>query len=183
MTKYILHGGDAQIFNNENDLFFREILKDCPNNPKILLVYFAKEVDRIPKNKAEDVEHFEKNKESKQLSFEIASEEYFLNQINNSDIVYIHGGSTVKLMSVLSKFENLQNHFKGKIVAGESAGANALSTICYSPSVDLVVKGLGILPVKIIPHYLPGKEIKLEGARQELELLLLSVYKYKVFKL
>lgn len=181
MTKYILHGGAAAVINEDNDKFYQEILKDAPDNSKILLVYFAKELDRVPKNKAEDMDSFTRNNDSKKLSYEVAEEEKFIDQIKNSDVVFIHGGSTVKLMGVLSMFTNLQEAFTGKIIAGESAGANALSVCCYSPSADAIVQGLGIISVKTIPHFKPGQEAKFVGVRPEIEALFLPEFQYKVF--
>lgn len=182
LTKYILHGGEAAIINTENDKFYQEILKTAPEKAKILLVYFAKEADRIPKNKAEDIDSFTRNNIGKDLSFEVAEEEKFIEQIKNSDIIFIHGGSTIKLMNSLKNFTDLNSLFTGKIVAGESAGANALSFCCYSPSADAVVEGLGIIPVKTIPHYKPGDEEKFKGIRPEIASLFLPEFKYKVFE-
>ncbi len=152
-TKYILHGGMAHHTNLENDAFFQEILKDTPTNPKILLVYFAKELDRIPINKAEDIAQFQKNKGNKHLSFKVAEEQSFPKQVQRSDIVYLHGGATLKLLETLKKFPNLKELFQGKTIAGESAGAYALSLYCYSQSANGVIQGLGIIPIKIICHY------------------------------
>jgi len=59
-TKYILHGGMAERINADNDAFFKEILKGTSSNIKVLLTYFAKELDRIPVNKAEDISQFKK---------------------------------------------------------------------------------------------------------------------------
>jgi cation transport ATPase len=53
----------------------------------------------------------------------------------------------------LKKFPNLKELLNGKIIAGESAGVNVFGKFFYSPSVDKVGEGLGILPLKIIPHY------------------------------
>lgn len=50
-TKFILHGGFAKGEKQENDAFFKEILSTAPEEVKILLVYFAKEPNRISKNK------------------------------------------------------------------------------------------------------------------------------------
>lgn len=54
MTKFVLHGGMAHVPDSRNDLFFQEILKDTPENLKILLVVFSKEPDKVFKNVDED---------------------------------------------------------------------------------------------------------------------------------
>ena len=94
-TKFILHGGFTPGGKQENDDFFQEILKSAPKKAKILLIYFAKESDRIAKNKDEDIKQFNKNKGDKILSFEIATEELFPEQVKKADIIYLHGGRSV----------------------------------------------------------------------------------------
>jgi len=180
-TKYILHGGYPAHINYDNDLFFKEILKTAPKNTKILLVYFAKELDRIPVNKDEDMTQFEKNKGNKSLFFEVAKEKIFLNQIEKSDVVYIHGGNTLKIITIFKNFPSFKKLTKGKIVAGESAGANLLSTFAYNPTSDFIIEGLGMVPVAIIPHFEKKYKNKLDTVPTSLERLFLPEYKYRVF--
>ena len=45
-----------------------------------------------------------------------------------------------------------------------------------------VVKGLGLVPVKIIPHYDGVHEEEFEGLSKGLESLFLPSYQYKIFK-
>src|SRR6188472_4190245 len=130
MTKYILHGGSAQHTNSENDAFFSEILKDTPNPVKILLVHFASSPERLTQNIERDTAQFNRVKENKDLQFEEALEERVTDQILNNDIIYFGGGTTVRLLENLTKFSNLAESFKGKVIAGESAGANSLAKYC-----------------------------------------------------
>lgn len=181
MTKYILHGGDAQHPNPKNDEFFKEILKDAPLSPKILLVHFASRPERDAKNWAADTSQFERVKGDKKLTFEKATEEAFLEQIPKADIIYLAGGTTPRLLDTLKKFTGLKELFKGKTVAGESAGANALTAFCYSKSGGGILEGMGILPVKMIPHYKDEYKGVLDSVPGDLETLLLPVYEYRVF--
>ncbi len=183
MTKYILHGGFAGHVNEQNDKYFKEVLKTTSRKVNILLVYFAKELDRIPKNKAEDVYQFERNRGRKRVKFEVAEENTFLEQVNCADVVHFHGGDTLKLLSTLLKFPNLKEMFEGKIIAGESAGAYVLSTYFYSKTSGGVFQGTGLVPVKTICHYEGVNKEKLDGVGEGLELLLLADYEYKVFNL
>lgn len=41
-TKYIISGGYANRVNSDNDMFFREILKDTADTLKVLVILFAK---------------------------------------------------------------------------------------------------------------------------------------------
>lgn len=183
VTKYVLHGGMAHEINSQNDLFFQEILKDTSDNLIVLLVYFSKEVDRIPKNKAEDISQFNKNKKSKKITFKIADELTFTKQVSESDIVFFHGGNTLKLLETLKKFKNLKKLLNGKIVAGESAGAYVLSSFFYSKTIGKSLKGIGLVPVKTICHYIGQNRDKLKEAPKNLKPLLLGEYKFKVFRI
>jgi peptidase E len=182
-TKFVLHGGfDTEKSVQENDLFFLEILKNTNNNLKILLVYFAKDIDSFPKIIDRNIIQFTKNKGNKFLFFQIAEENLFLDQITQSDIIYFNGGRSKKILEILKKFPDLKLVFKGKVIAGDSAGANILSKYFYSPSSDNVFEGLGILPIKLIPHYREDYKGKLDSVGEDLELLLLPEYKFKVFE-
>lgn len=185
-TKYILHGGFTNHINAENDKFFKEILKDSPDNPKVLLVYFAKEKEKdIFDSKAKTIAQFEKNKENKKFSFEVADEKQFEQQIKKADIIYLHGGNTLKLLNPLKKFLNLEKLFNGKTIAGESAGAYVLSAYFYNEKENRVSEGLGFVPVKTICHWTEERKNRFNELNKnypDFEILLLPDYNYKVFK-
>lgn len=181
-TKFILCGGVTSSFNAKNDAFFREVLKDAPNNPRVLLVFFAKEENMIPVSKEGDIAQFERSKGDKKLSFEVADKEHFERQVKKNDIIYFHGGTTSKLLKTLKKIPNLKKLLKGKTVVGESAGASVLSSCFYNKSEGGVFDGLDLVPVKTMCHYAGMNENKLiDECPADLELLLLPNYKYKVF--
>ncbi|MEA1925786.1 MAG: Type 1 glutamine amidotransferase-like domain-containing protein [Patescibacteria group bacterium] len=182
-TKFIIHGGYAGRSNSENDKFYKEILKDVPNSTKILLVYFAKEKDAYQQMEKEDTFLFNKNKENKKISFEIATKESFVEQINKSDVIFLHGGKTPKLINILKECPDFRELIDGKVVAGESAGAYALSSCYYSKSEKGLFEGLGFVPVKIICHYVGENEEKLDECPKKLERILLKDYQYKVYLL
>ena len=180
-TKFILHGGFEPNTIQENDMFFREILSSAPKETKILLVYFAKKPHRVAKNRDEDIAQFDKNKGDRTISFETANEEDFPEQVRRADVVYLHGGHSGLILDAMKKFNGLKELFKGKIVVGDSAGANALSTVFYSDTIG-IAEGFGVLPIKIICHYMEEKKDKLEAVRQDLETLRLPQYEFKVFE-
>ncbi len=183
MTKFILHGG----FNKEkgpvqeDDEFFKETLKDAPENTKILLVYFAEREEMVQLRIEQDKEQLTKNQGSKKLDLRIASEETFIQDCKWADVIYLHGGRTVKLMEVLKKFQNLGQVFYGKIIAGDSAGANALGQLFYSKGSKEIGEGLRILPFKTIVHHADGTLNPLENMEPNLETLFLREYETKVF--
>ncbi len=144
-------------------------------------MYFAKKADRVEKNKNEDIEQFNKNKGDKILSFDVATEGDFTEQVRKADVVYLHGGHSGLILEAMKKFSGLKSLFDGKIVAGDSAGANVMSAVFYSDTIG-ITEGLGILPIKIICHYTEEKSDKLEKMKPELETLRLPQYQFKVLE-
>lgn len=181
-TKFILHGGFTPGQTGEdNSKFYSEILKDAPERTKILLVCFAKDTERVPIATAKVMAEFNKNKWQKEITFDIASEKSFVEQVKSADVIYLHGGRTLKLLDILKRFPNLKELFSGKTVAGESAGANVLGKFCYSPSADEIIEGLGVLQLKTVPHYSEEYKGKLDSIGQGLETLFLPEYQFKVY--
>ena len=177
MTKFVLHGGfsrEKPIL--EDDAFFREMLKDTKEEVKVLLVYFAEREDRVAERIEQDKEQFDKNKGAKILQFKVATEETFLQDCAWAEVIYLHGGRTVKLMEVLKKYPDLKPAFSDKTIAADSAGANALCQLSYSRNSKETTEGLRILPFKIVVHYEEGTPNPLAEVEPELETLLLREY-------
>ncbi len=181
-TKFILHGGfDKNKTNEDNHLFYSEILKDTSDNTKILLVPFAKDEDRITPATEKISKEFRNVSEGKTLHITVATHDNFLNQLTDADVIYFHGGVSTKLLETLKPYGDLSSYFEEKTIAGESAGANILSTYFYSPHADQVLEGLKILPIRMIPHYTEDKKDKLSGHGDGLETLFLPEYEFRVF--
>lgn len=182
-TKFILHGGFNPALPMEDDAFFSTILENTNQTPKILLVFFAKEEDRIPKNEKEDISQFEKNKKDKTLYFESADEENFIKQIQEADVIYFHGGKSSKLVDTLKQFSNLKEALEGKTVVGDSAGANALSTYYFGNHDNKIFEGIGVIPIKVFCHYSDERENQLQELKEyrpELEFVKLTEYETQV---
>lgn len=181
-TRFILQGGFPKDGKQENDSFFKEILSTTPETVKVLLVLFGKEEDRIEKNTKEDIEQFTKNSDGKELHFDVANEQKFIDQIQNSDVIYFHGGHTGKLLEVLKKFPSLNEIIQGKIIGADSAGANCLCAVFYSLRMG-VGEGLGIVPIKVLCHYAEENKEKLDHIMPELETVFLPELHFKIFDL
>lgn len=182
-TTYLLHGGSAQHTNSKNDLFFKDILKRADaENVKILLVHFAGKPERAELNKQIDSDQFERNKNKLNITIKIANKEDFINDMSWADVIYFGGGTTVKLLVELKEFPSLKKHFEGKIIAGESAGANFLATLCYSKSGGGLIKCLGILPIFTYPHFEKDSPLPTENIPDDLQRLFLSNYEYRVIE-
>lgn len=176
MTKFVLHGG----FNKERgfieDAFFQETLSDAPLDVKILLVYFAEREEMAELRRTQAEEQFYKNRDGRNLSFRVPSEDSFIEDCTWADIIFLAGGRTTRLMEVLKKYQNLEQAFSGKVVGGDSAGANALGYHFYSKSSKEIGEGLKILPFKIVVHYVDGAPNPLIGVEPNLETLFLREY-------
>ena len=183
VTKFILHGGfNSEKSDEDNSPFYIEILKSAPQNASILLVPFAKDADRILPATVKVSKEFENAKSQKNLAIEVATESTLIEQIHSSNVIYFHGGVSLKLLDALKKYPDLDESLRGKIVAGESAGANVWGKYFYSPKSDTVSEGLGILPIKICPHYKQEYERKLDDVGIDVEELLLPEYQFKTFE-
>ena len=84
-------------------------------------------------------------------------------------------------MEVLKKYQNLENVFLEKIIAGDSAGANVLGQLFYSKNSKEISEGLRILPYKIVAHHIDGNLNPLKDTEPNLETIFLKEYETKVF--
>lgn len=193
MTKYILHGGYTSTDNELNRTFYEEIARDVPGESTILLCYFASPDEDNSKRFKEDSERIEKQSHGKNLTFVEAQENNFIEQLKQSDALYIRGGSTPKLLGILKKYDDLRKYLDGKTVAGSSAGAYAIgrySAFHDDESGGKVREGLGLLPLRVVTHY-ESKDLPpnpqafslLKDMAQELDLVLLRDFEWKVFRL
>ena len=105
---------------------------------------------------------------SKNFNFMLADDKIpaLIVQIKKADAIYLFGGNTVKLKAILGNVKNLKELWKGKIVAGESAGVNVLSKHYYSNRLQNIADGLNILPIKTFCHYTEEKFEKLDKLKK-----------------
>jgi peptidase E len=183
MTTYVLHGGFPQGEAQRDNAFFQEVLREAPSQSHVLLVYFAKEDDRIAKNLEEDTAEFQRNKPTGvELSFETAEEATFIEQVQRADVVYLHGGHTGKLLETITQFSNLKELFEDKIIAGDSAGVNVLCSYFYSLKIG-AGQGLSIIPIKVLCHYQQKNGHQLDEYDPTLPTLILRENEYAVYHL
>lgn len=181
-TKFILYGGfNPSEIGDGNASFSKEILREAPEDAKVLIVPFSKEDDRVVPTTERVKNELNAQKWQESLVFEVATEESFIEQVKSSDVIYLQGGSSSKLLGVLKKYSNLGELLEGKIIAGDSGGGNVLSAYFYSPSSDAVTEGLGILPIKMIPHYKEEYGGKFDNVGPDLEEVFLPEYTFKIF--
>lgn len=183
MTKYILHGGNTGKRNTDNDGFFRELTDGLKNGSTILLNYFARPQDNWDELYKQDIKRIKGLSKVKNLKFVVADYKTFDKQLKKASAMYMRGGSTGDLMRALNKFKSVTRLFKGKTIAGSSAGAYALCKY-YFENDDLVFgKGTGAINLKAYCHYKNTDQKiiqKLLGYKENLDLLILADYKYQI---
>lgn len=154
MTKYILNSGGLKRYPDKADKFNKEIVKDLGPSPRILFCLFATPRELWEEKFTQYSQRFLKSMDDGVApKFELAFPDKFVEQVKNSDAIIIHGGDDNLLLQYLKKHD-LPAIWHGKVVAGSSAGADALVEHFWASDWRCTMDGLGILPIKFIPHYL-----------------------------
>lgn len=153
MTKYVLNSGNLKSYPEKQTKFFAEFVKGLGSNPKILIVMFSR-----PREYWEQTFYKYENTlndfapDGVTASFEMANPDRFEDQVENNDVIYIIGGDDYLLRFWLDKFD-VPNIWEGKVVATSSAGSDVMVKHFWTCDWRKVMDGLGILPIKFIPHY------------------------------
>jgi peptidase E len=152
-TKFILHGGMTSQDNPHNDSFFTELFKDLKDGDRVLYVAFARESEEEQNEVYRRDEQAILSHTDKSLIIEKAELDKFENQIEQSDAVYVTGGTSKILKERLLTCPSFGKSLKGKVYAGSSAGANVISKYHTSYASDELQEGLGILPICVMAHF------------------------------
>ncbi len=169
MTKYILHGGHTSNPSESNKRFFAEMVPDIEKQVTILLVYFSRKKGEWPQLFEQDKKHFlERAKFNQSPKFILAEDnpETFTQQARLADTIYMRGGRKFHLIEFMKGIKNPKELIEGKIIAGSSMGAYAISKYFYSNDEDNVEKGAGFLPIKTFAHYDDSKADKLKKLKE-----------------
>lgn len=177
MTKYVLNSGGLRNHPQKGKTFLAEIVKGLGANPKMLLTLFAQPREEWGAKFAQyQNELNDRAPDGVELSFELAMPDIFEEQVQRNDIVYMHGGDDDLITYRLSQFDSLPRLFNGKVVATSSAGSDVLAQCYWTCDWRQIRDGLGILPIKFLPHYKssygdddPRGSIDWDKGRKELE--------------
>lgn len=152
MTKYVLNSGAIKKDAAKATKFYQEILKGL-ESPKVLFCFFAEKRENWEEKFAAHKDNFEKLVGQDSVSeIEMALPDQFEKQAENADVVILFGGDDTLLQHWLNQY-NLKELFQDKVVAGSSAGSDALSQHFWTCDWRTNMDGLGLVPVKFIPHY------------------------------
>lgn len=153
MTKFILVGGYPQKASDGGKSFCEELTKGLAEPIKILDCLFARAEENWEKAYGQDKEFFSANLPGKQVQVVLAQKETFVKQIREADAIYVRGGATRTLKEILNSIPGWVEAIAGKPFAGSSAGADALSRHYYNLDTLELEDGLGLVDVKMIPHW------------------------------
>jgi len=175
MTTYILNSGGIKDSKDQGRAFFRRVIDGLSSKPNILFCFFAQ-----PREDWEEQFPLYTSRFSAQLEqgvephFELAFPVKFEQQVKACDVVYIPGGDDHLVQYWLKQY-NLPTLWEGKVVATSSAGSNAVAKQFWTCDWRQCMEGLGVLPIKFLPHYQsnygstdPRGPIDWEKAKKEL---------------
>jgi hypothetical protein len=153
MIKYVLNSGGIKSQPELKKRFHQEIIKGLGNSPRFLLCNFAQgreywesKFEGYSDTIAEDMP------DGVKPSFELAMPATFKQQCKQADVIYFHGGDDHLLQYWMKQYD-LPDLFKEKVVATNSASSDMLVTSFWTCDWRQSADGLGILPIKFIPHY------------------------------
>lgn len=153
MTKYILAGGNDRQFEDYGVRLAEEVYKTVKRPARILSCFFAVPEDQW-RHKTLDREDWFRSCFGADIQYNLARLETLIDQVENADLVYLHGGDSNALMLERMKaFPDIAQALEGKVVVGSSAGANYLSRKFWTRSKRQVMDGSGIVPCGVMVHY------------------------------
>lgn len=153
MTKYILIGGYIWKAPDGGKALCEEFIKDLNKSPiKILDCMFARPKESWEDKLEEDRIFF--SKYINNVSLEMADPDFFVEQVKSADIIYLKGGETKPLIDILNKNPGWADELDGKVLAGSSAGGDVMAKYyAVGKTGRISGEGLGLLPIKFIPHW------------------------------
>lgn len=172
MIKYILIGGRIHNAEDKGKAFCEELMKGFDGESiKILDCLFAQPQDGWETKFSDDKNFFSQH--LKNFEIELALPEKFIDQIKTSDVVFFQGGAPRQLMSILGTTSGWIEELDGKTLVGSSGGADTICKYYGVGKTGNIGEGLGLLPIKFIPHwksdYAPGVDIDWENLLEKLK--------------
>lgn len=153
MTKYVINSGGIQNNPDLKKKFHQELVKELGDKPKFVLCNFG-QVREIWESKFQGYcdAILEDMPENVNPSFELAIPDTFTSQCQAANIVYFHGGDDYLVQFWMKQFD-IDKLFSDKVVATNSGSSDMLATHFWPSDWRKCLDGLGILPIKFIPHY------------------------------
>ncbi len=192
MKKFILIGGYPHKAPDGGKALCEEMVMGFSQPVKILDCLFARPQENWEEAFEQDKVFFMRNLPGVQLQINLARPDTFIAQLQNTDVVYFRGGSTQVLIDLLNQTPEWINNLDRKTIAGSSAGMDMLARYCFNLDTLQLEDGLGLLPIKTIPHWKSNynapnidwaiaKQL-LSHYKEELPIVALGEGEFKVFE-
>lgn len=197
MTKYVVNSGGIDKSVDKGRAFFSEVVEGLGSEPKFLLCSFAQPREVWEeKFSSYSLDFTAQMPHGVKPKFELAFPDTFTEQLKATNALYMAGGDDYLLQYWLKQFD-LPAIWNGKVIATNSASSNALSKYYWTCDWRQCGDGLGVLPIKFLPHYMssyglsdPRGPVDWARAKAELEdygepdlpVYALKEGGYKVFK-
>lgn len=153
MTKYILQSGGVKNYPVKAKKFLEEVVKNIEGNPKILMCLFAQPREVWEEKFVAYTESYKNLCPQGVIpEFTLAFPESFEQQIYDCDVVMIQGGDDHLVQYWLGQFD-IPNIWRNKTIVGNSGSSDALVKSFWTCDWRKTMNGLGIIPVKFIPHF------------------------------
>jgi len=153
MTKYVLNSGGMRNNPDGAKRFFAELLKGLGDNPKILLCSFAQPREVWEEKSVTYVDSFNKlMPEGVKPVYKMAMPATFKDDVAETDVIYCHGGDDYLAIYWFSKL-GIPGVWDGKVVGTNSGTSDVLVKHSWTCDWRESIDGLGILPIKFIPHF------------------------------
>lgn len=153
MTKYIINSGGSRNNPDKAKLSIAEIVKDLGDKPNILFCFFAQKREDWEICYKEKLDGFKQMMpDNIEPEFDLAFPDKFVEQVTKADAIMIFGGDDHLVQYWLKQFD-IPKIWQGKTVFTSSASSDALAKHFWTCDWRQSMDGLGILPIKFIPHY------------------------------
>jgi hypothetical protein len=184
---FILLGGRIYSAKDGGKAFCDEILQRVTSRPvRVLDCLFARPESEWVERFGEDGKFFEQH--SSEFEITLAKSGMFVEQVENADVVFFQGGIPKVLIGALEKEDGWREALQDKIVVGSSGGADVLCQYYGVGKTGRVGEGLGLIPVKFIPHWKNDESFdwdtlleNLKNYGEDLETVVLREGEFKVF--
>ncbi|HSX31008.1 MAG TPA: Type 1 glutamine amidotransferase-like domain-containing protein [Candidatus Saccharimonadales bacterium] len=178
MTKYILVGGADRASPNYLHDLKAEIAKTIHGPLRVLSCFFAEPREVWEEKFKVRIAWFRSGLGDK-THLDLAFPDSFEQQVQASDVIYLHGGDDVLLAHYLDNIPDLAKLWDGKVIVGSSAGANYLARYYWTCDWRQARQGRGLTDLNVIPHFEslqygkldPRGPIDWAAARHELQTL------------
>lgn len=168
LTTFLLHGGMLSQQDERNDAYFRKLTEGLKDGDQVLFIGFARRDEQERNEIYERDKGFILAQAQADISCINATHDKIIEQLKQSKAVHITGGETPELIQDVLNYPDFIEGIKGKRIGGSSAGACLLSAYYFINDERGVLKGMGVLPIRLRVH---GDNPKFGNIEKSVELL------------